>query len=282
MRNNNIRWRRVLATGAASALLMTAQAAFADGPNLLDEGFDVSLGTFVIDQNTDVRLDGKTAGEVIPGTPVDWEKSFGDGDLTRIRLDAYWRFAEKHKIRMMWFNASRSDSKSFSREIEWDGETFPINTKITGESKFNIIELGYEYAFMRGDNYELSGTAGIHYTDLSLSLAANVNDGEITRHVKKEGSVAVPLPVFGGRALWRMGGDFWLDASAQWFGLSIDEYDGSIWDLKLDALWQPSKWVGIGIGYNRFTIDVNANTSNFDGKLNWEYSGPRLFYAIHF
>ena len=154
---------------------------------------------------------------------------------------------------------------------------------MTGESKFNIVELAYEYAFMRRDNFELTGTAGIHYTDLSLSLKGQALDqGGGTREVKKEGSVAVPLPVFGGHFLWRMGGDFWLDTSAQWFALSIDQYDGSVWDLKLDALWQPNKWVGIGVGYNSFKIDVNANTDKFDGKLNWEYTGPRIFYNIYF
>jgi hypothetical protein len=282
MRNNKIRWRRILATGAAGALLMAAGAAHAEGPNLLDKGFDISLGTFIINQNTTVRLDGQTSGEFQPGTNVDWENTFGGGDVTRIRLDGYWRFAERHKVEMMWFNASRTASETIDEDITWNGETFPAHAKVTGESKFNIVALAYEYAFMRRDNFELTGTAGLHYTDLSLSLAANVNDGEIVRRVKEEGSVGLPLPLFGGRALWRMGGDFWLDASAQWFGLSIDQYDGSIWDLKLDAIWQPSKWVGIGVGYNSFKIDVNANTDKFDGKLNWEYSGPRIFYTVHF
>jgi hypothetical protein len=280
MRKNKIRRRQGLATLAASALLLAASTARADGPNLLDEGWDVSLGTFIVNQNTDVRLDGTTTGEI--GTPIDWEKTFGDGDTTRFRLDGYWRFAERHKIRAMWFNASREGSKTIDTEIDWQGETFPVNTKIKGESKFNIVELAYEYAFMRRDNFELTGTAGIHYTDLSLSLSGNVNDGEITRNVKKEGSVGVPLPVFGGRALWRMGGDFWLDASAQWFALSIDEYDGSIWDAKLDVIWQPSKWVGVGLGYNHFKVDVDVNQDKFNGSLNWAYDGPRIFYTVHF
>jgi hypothetical protein len=287
MRNNKIRWRRMLTTGAASALLIATGAAHAEGPNLLDKGFDVSLGTFIVNQNTEVRLDGKTSGEVIPGTPIDWERNFGDGDSTRFRLDSYWRFAERHKLRLMWFNASRSGSKTIDRTIDWQDQEFQIGATVKGESKFNIVELGYDYAFMRGDNYELSGTAGIHYTDFSVSLSGEATDLSnpeltVTRHVKKEGSVGLPLPVFGGHYLWRMGGDFWLDASAQWFGLTIDQYSGSIWDLKLDALWQPSKWVGLGVGYDRFKIDVNANTDKFNGKLNWEYSGPRIFYAIHF
>lgn len=274
---------RLRATAVAGALLMAAGAARAEGPDLLDQGFDVSLGTFVVDQNTEVRLDGQTTGQVVPGTPVDWEKTFGDGDSTRFRLDGYWRFADHHKVRAMWFNSSRSDSKTIETEIDWDGETFPVNAKVSGESKFNVIELAYEYAFMRRDNFELTGTAGVHYTDLSLSLSGQALDGEGgTREVTREGSVGAPLPVFGGRALWRMGGDFWLDTSVQWFALSIDEYDGSIWDAKIDVLWQPSKWVGVGLGYNRFKVDVGVDTDKFSGDLQWEYSGPRLFYSVHF
>ena len=135
---------------------------------------------------------------------------------------------------------------------------------------------------MRRDNFELTGTAGIHYTDQSLALSANINDGEVTRHVKQEGSVAIPLPVFGGLFLWHVAGDFWADFSGQWFALSIDQYDGSVTDLKADVIWQPNKWVGIGVGYNRFNIDVNVDSSKFLGKLNWEYSGPRAFYSVHF
>jgi len=280
--NNKIRWRRILTTGAASALLMAAGAASAEGPNLLDNGFDISLGTFIINQTTKVRLDGQTAGQIQPGTPIDWERNFGGGDSTRFRLDGYWRFADRHKVRMMWFNSSHTGSKTIDQEIDWEGETFPVNAKITGESKFNIIELAYEYAFMRRDNFELTGTAGIHYTDFSVSLAGSANDGEVTHYVKKEGSVGAPLPVLGGNFLWRMGGDFWLNAGAQWFALTIDQYSGSVWDVKLDAIWQPSKWVGVGLGYNHFKVDVDVNQSRFNGNLNWAYNGPRIFYNVNF
>jgi hypothetical protein len=283
MRNGKNRRHPALVAAAAGVLLMGAGTACAgDGPNLLDNGWDMSLGVFTVGQDTKVRLDGETAGETIPGTPIDWEKNFGDGDSTRFRLDGYWRFSDRHKIRAMWFNSSRENSTTIDREIEWQGETFPVSTRVKGESKFNIVELAYEYAFMRRDNFELTGTAGIHYTDLSLALSANINDGEVTRHVKREGSVGAPLPVFGGHFLWRMGGDFWLDTSAQWFALSIDEYDGSVTDLKLAAIWQPSPWVGVGLGYNRFKIDVDVNKSDFNGKLNWAYQGPMLFYSMHF
>jgi len=48
------------------------------------------------------------------------------------------------------------------------------------------------------------------------------------------------------------------------------------------VLWQPSKWVGIGLGYNRFDIDVDLDDNDFHGKLEWVYDGPQLFYNVSF
>ena len=282
MTNKNARPSWLIAAGAAGALFAASGAVRAEAPNLLDAPFYASLGTFIVNTDTNLRLDGETQGEFLPGTPVDWEKNFGDGDSTRFRLDGYWRFAERHKVRMMFFNSSTSGSKTIDREIDWNGEVFPVDAKVKGEMSFNIIELAYEYAFMRRDNFELTGTAGLHYVDFSAKLSANVNNGEVTQKVQEDGSVGAPLPVFGGRALWHMGGDFWLDASAQWFALSIDEYDGSLTDLRLAVMWQPMKWAGVGVGYNRFKVDVDVNKDKFNGNLNWTYSGPQIFYSVGF
>ena len=266
MRNNKILSRGFIAAGMASAMLMAAGV----GPGGRAEPARRGLRHQPRHVHRQPEHGGaprrRYGGRRHPGTPVDWEKNFGDGDTTRFRLDGYWRFAERHKVRTMWFNSSRSGSKTIDSEIEWHGETYPVNAKISGESKFNIIELAYEYAFMRRDNFELTGSAGMHYTDLSLSLSGEALDGEGgTHHVKKEGSVGAPLPVFGGRALWRMGGDFWLDTSVQWFALSIDEYDGSVWDAKIDAIWQPSKvgraWASVTTGSRSTSTSTRTSST---------------------
>jgi hypothetical protein len=73
--------------------------------------------------------------------------------------------------------------------------------------------------------------------------------------------VDAPLPAIGFRGLWNPGGHFWIDASVQYFALSIGEYDGSLTDLRLAAVWQPKKWFGLGVGYNDFAVDVDVDTS---------------------
>src|SRR5215218_9346464 len=102
-----------LVSSVVGVLLLAAGPARAEGPNLLDQGFDVSLGSFIVNQNTEVQLNGRgEGGDFVEGTPIDWEKTFGEGDVTRFRLDGYWRFAERHKARMMYFSSSRTNSRT--------------------------------------------------------------------------------------------------------------------------------------------------------------------------
>ena len=91
-----------------------------------------------------------------------------------------------------------------------------------------------------------------------------------------------PLPVVGLRGLWNPGGDFWIEGSAQVFSLSFDEYDGRLSDYRLTALWQPRTWLGIGVGYDAFGLDVDVNKASFHGSVDWKYAGPQLFLSGSF
>ena len=70
--------------------------------------------------------------------------------------------------------------------------------------------------------------------------------------------------------------------TAQYFALSIDDIDGSLQDYRGLVTWQPRKWLGVGLGYNRFTLDVDVDKDDFNGSLDWTYSGPMIFYSASF
>lgn len=264
----------ILALGSPAALAEDAR-------NLLTEPFHLALGSFILQTDTEVRLDGRL-GE---GTKFDWETTFGKGDATRFRVDGFWRFADRHKVRMLWFNNSTRRTRTFERDIIWDDVVYPASARITGEFDFDIYELAYEYAFLRRERYELAGTIGVHYTQFALALEGEGQiEGEevVSGKVRREGSVGAPLPVFGLRGLWNLSRNLWLDASAQYFALSIDQYSGSVTDVRAALLWQPKKWVGLGVGYNAFSVDLDVDTSDFKGSLQWAYDGPMVFYSIAF
>jgi hypothetical protein len=255
--------------------------ASAEGPDLLKNPFSLSLGTYILNTDTTLRLD---ATEIDTGTDLDWEQAFGKGDVTRFRFEGAWRFAERHKVRGMWFDFSRNRTRTTDREIEWGDEVFPVSTEITGRNRFSIAELAYEYSFLQREGLELAGTAGVHYTQFKTSLSATVTGGggSGTREASDTAKLDAPLPVLGVRGVWRISGDFWLDAAVQYFSLKYDVYDGSIIDTRIAFLWQPQKWVGIGLGYNRFDLDLKLDDNDFQGELEWVYDGPLIFYNVSF
>jgi len=169
MIRSNVRW-----LSFAVAVLLTAPlgVALAGDRGPIDQDFQLSLGEFFLGTDTTVRLDGQTQQT---GTEVDWESEFDIGDKDSFRVDGFWRFAERHKMRFMYFENNRSESRTLSRDIVFGDTTYPVNTNVEVGIDMRLVELVYEYAFLRHDNLELSGSFGIHTLELSASLRGDIS-----------------------------------------------------------------------------------------------------------
>ena len=266
---------------AGILLAAAANGVVADEVNLLEQRVQVSLGTFTNASTLDIRVDGE-AGET--GTTVDWVDTFGDQDETRGRLDALWRIADHHYLRLMYTDYSRSRSRALEDEITWQGDVIPVNAVATGEFGFEIFEAAYEYAFIKSQDFELTGSLGLHYTRLEASLTAEVDVGGEQGRLDLGGRAAVnaPLPVIGARTLWRFHENLYLDFLGQAFYLSIDDFDGTILNARAAVTWQPKALLGLGFGYDWFRVDIDVGRSNFDGSMDWTYSGPQVFFSVSF
>jgi hypothetical protein len=258
-----------------------APAASAEGASPIESTGYVSLGTFLNKSSLKIRLDGE-AGDI--GTEINWGDTFGNNEQTRLRLDGLWRMTDRHHLRFMYTDYSRSKTATFEDDVNWGGELIPVNASVTGKVGFTIAELAYEYAVKRNENMELALSAGVHYTSFEAKLTAIVEGGggSAGGTVGGKASVGAPLPVFGGHGLWHLGKDFYADAQVQWFALSMDGYDGSILNYRAAILWQPRKWGGIGIGYDSFNVDLKVDKDKFTGKMDWTYQGPQLFFNFTF
>ena len=272
--------RLILAASVASLCWAAVPAARADDIDLVTSKGYLALGTFLNNSDFKVEVDGETT----TGDKVDWNNTFGDKDVTRFRLDGVWRFNERHHMRVMYTDYSNTQTRTLNRQITWQDDVFDIGVDATARSSFTIFEAAYEYAFMRSEDYELAGTFGLHYTTLELSLKADVTapGGGGTVSIGGPASVDLPLPVIGVHGIWRMGQNFYLDAHAQYFALSIDNVDGSILNYRAAVMWQPKKYVGLGVGYDSFNIDVDINKPRFKGSMDWTYAGPQIFYNMSF
>lgn len=247
--------------------------------SLLDDRFMVSLGTFLLTQETNIAIDG-AAGN---GTEINTQKDLGFKDSDRFRLDATWRFAPKHKVRAMYFSVSQSASHVLDREITVDDTVYPVNVTVRSGQSADVYELAYEYAFLRRPNYEVTASAGLHAMDFGFSISGTGTVGGQGGQVRTEtASVTAPLPVFGLRGLWQIAPKWYLDAQFQYFTLEIDNIDGEVTDFRAGVTWMATKHFGLGAGYNRFVTDVGVDRTAFDGNLKWTYAGAQVFITASF
>jgi hypothetical protein len=234
--------------------------------------FSIELGTFLVSTDTKVRVDG-TGGQ--QGTEFDAETTLGYNDSTRFRVDGAWRFADRHSVKAMWFDNTRSNTRVIDREITVGDNTYPVNATVTSEFNTRIIDVAYEYVFMQRESWELAGSFGLHAIKFGIKLDAegSTAQGSLSNSV----STGAPLPLFGLRGTWQLTEKLRFNAAAQYFTLSIDEYSGEVLDLRADVAWMFTKHFGAGVGYNHFGFDVDINRPKFNGSLDWEYGGGLLF-----
>ncbi|HMN43319.1 MAG TPA: hypothetical protein PKE27_02030 [Povalibacter sp.] len=262
--------------GTALCLAGFASAGHADPLWPLDDKFNVSLGVFFLDTETTMRLDGD-AGRV--GTEVNFGRELGLKSGDRFRIDGYWRFFDRHKLRFMYFDSKEGNTRTINRDIEFGDTTFPLNVEVRTDIKVEIFELAYEYSFLKRDNLELSGTIGLHNLSVKAGLHADAssNAGLGGLDLEEAADGDGPLPVVGLRGLWALNDHFYFDAQVQFFAVKFDNYDGNLQDYKLSFNWQPFEHFGVGLGYNDFSTRLDVDEEHFNGKLRFNYDGPLLF-----
>lgn len=241
-----------VSTPYRAVLAVTLCIASGARADTLDDRFSLSLGAFLLTSHTTVRADG-SVGPGLPievGTPINAEKQLGLSDRSSFRLDGYWRFFERHKIRFMYFDETRSAQKVLSSDIVFRGQTYPANTGVSSNLDTLVAELAYEYAFLRGEHYELAGSIGIH--DLGIKLELNSVGQNVNVQQSARASVNGPLPVIGIHYVWAFAPRWSLDALFQLFSLKFDQYDGNLQDYNANIFYMPWKNFGFGVGWNEF------------------------------
>jgi hypothetical protein len=262
----------LLAAGFANG----AHAQAGPAQTLLDGKFVGNLGGFILGTDFKASLNGESTNN----SEIDFDKTFGDGnDQTRIRGDLLWRISPDHHLRFLYFDNSNSRSRVIDRDIVWGDNTYTAGGEVKLKTSLKIAELAYEYAFIRQPSFELNGSLGVHYMDVGIKLAGNaiIDGGEGASFSTKKGDVSAPLPVIGMRAGWVVAPNVYLDAQGQYFKANVSGYDGSVWDLRAGATWMFTPNFGLGIGYNRFNLNVKTDKENFDGRLKVGYSGFQAF-----
>jgi hypothetical protein len=273
----------IAAIGVGAANLSHAQSyVSSDAPaqQLLTETLQLDVGLFVLGTQTKASLNGQGTNN----PEYDFNQIFGTGyDTSRFRLDGIWRISNRNHVQFMYFTNGVSRSKTLDKDIEWGDADYGIGANVTSRTRLSVYEVGYEFAFIKKQSFELAASIGVHYPKVTIGLdgMATVTqpDGSTTtvQAESKNASVPAPLPVIGLRMGWAFTDHFMLDAQLQAFDFSYDQFHGYWGDAKVGVSYLINKHFGVGIGYDDFNSHLSLSQSNFNGKLNIGYRGGLIY-----
>ncbi|MGI9221889.1 MAG: hypothetical protein ACR2QS_12735 [Woeseiaceae bacterium] len=258
------------ATAKSTLLLLVLPCSYPSLAQSQEDATDVSgwgfnLGAFFADQDMKTQFQGSLGDtDVI----IDFEDDLGLRESQSVfRLAAFYDFNERHRVDLDVFDLSQNAVVTLSREIEWDGSIFPISAEVSTGLDLTIYKAAYTYNFLRRDNYKLGFTGGLYIADIALKL--NQLDADLV----ERGAVTAPLPVLGLRGEYFLSDRWRASASAEWFGVQVNEYEGTLHDFMVGIDYRFGNHAAVGLGYNNVEIDVDATEEDLRADLMWQYSG---------
>jgi hypothetical protein len=263
---------------AISSTLLVSNA-IAEGSQELTVAFPdkwmVRLGAYIIDR-ADTTVSVNTAIGI--GTVIDYERDLGGEDSDTIpRIDAYYRFNERHRIDFTSFVIDRKGQRTLDIDLDIGDENFTASETIQSDIKYTLYKLGYAYSFYHSPKVELSISAGLNITDYELSFANATGDKFETA------GVTVPLPVFGLRMGYAITPKWSVRYVSEAFFIEFDDtFKGALLNYELNTEYKLFKHFAIGAGIAGLAIDAEINDDEWRGQVTDSYRGYTLFGTFYF
>ena len=244
------------------------------------ETFNLNLGVFFSAIDSSIGAGGNNVG-----IDVDLEEVLGlDTSTTAFRIDAFWRFTDnnRHRFDFSWFDIKRDSTKLLAKEFEIGDEVFPVGTTMESTLDFKIFKGSYTYSFFQDDRFDFGVSFGLFVIPIDYNFKSTTGQQE------EADSITAPLPVIGVKGDFAITPKLFLKSYIDLFYLEFDDYVGKIWNYHIALEYNVFKNVGFGVGFDHLEVDVEAHSDtnipgvNFNGNINFLYTGVMIYTKIYF
>ncbi|HKZ73073.1 MAG TPA: hypothetical protein VJ011_03360 [Steroidobacteraceae bacterium] len=243
-------------------------------PSPITDRFHVRASYFSASADTEVRLD---PSPLVAGTLVSAEDDLGlDDQLDQGRVELMFRLRERNRIRMDFFKLDRYGDTVLDQQVVFGDEVFNINDRVVSRLDLRMLGFTHAYSFVRSERLELGAGLGIHLVETEAR-------GEVpARFLREEEAQGGALPSAAVDFTWRISRRFALAARGQYFGASVDEFDGSFTDYHADLQfrWRPN--LAFGIGYSAIALELDVSDADSPGRFDLTTAGPELFFRVSY
>ena len=245
------------------------------------ERFSLNVGGFIAAMNSDVRIGSQSLGT---GVDVNVEDALGlSSSVFVFRADAYYRFTSnlRHRFDLSFVDLRRSSTKTLQSDVTIKDQTFPVGTTVDSLFDLKIIRGSYSYSLFQDDRFDLGLSIGAYVMPIKFQVSSSSSG------TTEQETITAPLPVVGVRFDYAITPKFFLKQSFDFFYLQYENFQGSLFDAKVGVEYNIWKYVGVGVAYDYFSVQVKAEGQNYPGvdmtgKIRLTYGGLLLYGKFYF
>lgn len=276
------RFIKTLAVPSITAIVMGMMAAnvlAAEGEMpavAFPDRYMIRLGGYFIDTSDTVF---SVTSPIKVGTVIDYQRDLdGESTATIPRIDAYYRFNERHRIDFTSFAINRTGSRTLSVDppVNINGEDYSGDT-VNSDIDYTLYKVGYAYSFYNSPEVELSLAAGLNIMTYDLKFS-NAEGNKV-----ESAGVTAPLPVFGLRMGYAVTPKWSFHYVAEAFYFSIkDTVKGSLLNFELSTEYRLFKHFALGLGLARVGTNIDVNDNDWTGTFSDNFRGYTAFGTLYF
>ena len=250
-------------------------------------GQRLTVGVAGFRPNIDTKISTTGPGNAIQGN-IDFERDLGLEDSKTTTIGALrWRISKRNQLRFDYFNLDRSSQSSSEVSITIQPDsgppvTFPVDTQLQSALDIEAYNLSYAFSILFDEKKDWSIGLGLSWQDIAASVT---NPLDVTEFADID--VGAPLPTLNTTFSYAFSDKWLLDLGLGWLDVEFDlkddgRFEGRIISLNADLRWQTWDHLGFVLGYRSFDVDVEAEDSDFNGDLEYDYRGPFLGVSAYF
>jgi hypothetical protein len=263
--------------GAAIAVAgLAATPAAAQGVN---DKYWIEVSGFYASPDTKVTL--SRPGQ--PGTKLDMESDLGlksheflPGIYGGVRLGERWLITGEY------YGLDRNGSKTLTRNIVFDGVTYPASVEIDSKFRSNIYRFSVGYSFIRNDKGELGADIGLHTTNFKIALSGQGTSGTGVTLQNRDESFTAPLPTLGAYGVYEIAPKISLNGRVDWLSLKVGDYDGGIFNAQASVAYNFTDMFAVGAGWRYVDYNLDVDKKNYTAKFDYKFNGPSIFLRLDF
>jgi hypothetical protein len=240
----------------------------------LTDNFNLYVGVF---RSENILKLGAGAGAV-QGTEIDFNQAARvDKSNTIGNVELAWKFGKgrKWQVAGQYFSTKASGDAILEEDVEWQDVLFPEGSFVEAGVQLDIIRLFVGRSLIKNERQNLGIGLGIHDLDVSAYVGGEARViVDSTGYIRRDANLTQPLPNLGAWYDYSPARRWLVHARADWIGASIDEYDGSLWNVNVGINFQPWRNVGLDLSYEFFRLNGNVDRKSWYGGLEMRYSGP--------